>query len=133
MEEIKYPEASYPTKEEIIQILKEENPPVDEINHYNQLFLIVEFKKINERIGIIKGEIFGNEQLEYRGSILLPLLKTEANQQSNWNSIEVGKSIFYGMSFDARELGLTEKVGDFIGRSLEEGKVQDFIPFLGIR
>lgn len=133
MEEIKYPEASYPTKEEIMQILKEENPPIDEINHYNQLFLIVEFKKITESIGLIKGELYGNEQLEYRGSILLPLFKTEANQKSNWNSIEVGKSIFYGMSLDTRELGLTEKVGDFIGRSLEEGKVQDFIPFFGIR
>jgi len=39
MEEINYPDVSYPTKEEIMQILKEENPPVDEINHYNQLFL----------------------------------------------------------------------------------------------
>ena len=133
MEEIKYPEISYPTKEEIMQILKEENPPVGEINQYNQLFLIIEFKKINERIGIIKGELYGNEQLEYRGSILLPLFKTEADQQSTWNSIEVGKSIFYGMSFDTRELGLTEKVGDFIGRSFEEGKIQDFIPFLRIR
>ena len=133
MEEIKYPGVSYPTKEEIMQILKEENPPFDEINHYSQLFLIIEFKKINESIGIIKGELYGNEQLEYRGSILIPLFKTEVNQQSNWNSIEIGKSIFYGISFDARELGLIEKVSDFIGRSFEEGKIQDFIPFLGIR
>lgn len=116
-----------------MQILKEENPPVDETNRYNQLFLIVEFKKINEKIGIIKGELYGNGQLEYRGSILIPLLMAEANQQSNWNTIDVGKSIFYGMSFDTRELCLTEKVSDFSGRSIEEGKIQDFIPFLGTK
>jgi hypothetical protein len=133
MEEIKYPDVSYPTKNDIMQILKEENPPVDESKRYNQLFLIIEFKKISEKIGIIKGELYGNGQLEYRGSILIPLLRVVVDQQSIWNSIEAGKSIFYGISFDTRELGLTEKVSDFFGRSIEEGKIQDFIPFLGFR
>jgi hypothetical protein len=122
---------SHLTKNEIIQILMEENPPVDGDNQFNQLFLIVEFKKINPRVGIIKGELYNNDQLDYRGSLLIPLMKNDTDQKNQWDSIEVGNSVYYGVSFDARELCMTEKIGEFLHRSIDEGKLQDFIPFIG--
>jgi hypothetical protein len=122
---------SHLTKNEIIQILMEENPPVDGDNRFNQLFLIVEFKKINPRVGIIKGELYNNDQLDYRGSLLIPLMKNDTDQKNQWDSIEVGNSVYYGVSFDARELCMTEKIGEFLHRSIDEGKLQDFIPFIG--
>lgn len=122
---------SHLTKNEIIQILMEENPPVDGDNRFNQLFLIVEFKKINLGVGIIKGELYNNDQLDYRGSLLIPLMKNDTDQKNQWDSIEVGNSVYYGVSFDARELCMTEKIGEFLHRSIDEGKLQDFIPFIG--
>lgn len=124
---------SHLTKNEIIQILMEENPPVDGDNRFNQLFLIVEFKKINPRVGIIKGELYNNDQLDYRGSLLIPLMKNDTDQKNQWDSIEVGNSVYYGVSFDARELCMTEKIGEFLHRSIDEGKLQDFIPFIGAK
>ena len=123
----------HPSKEEIIQILREENPPVDGEDRFNQLFLIIEFKKINARIGIIKGELYNNDQLDYRGSLLIPLSQDNVNQKNQWDSIEIGKSVYYGLSFDARELCLTEKIGEFFNRSIEEGRIEDFIPFTGLK
>jgi hypothetical protein len=122
---------SHLTKNEIIQILREENPPVDDDNRFNQLFLIVEFKKINLHVGIIKGELYNNDQLDYRGSLLMPLMRSDTDQKNQWDSIEVGRSVYYGLSFDARELCITEKIGEFLHRSIDEGKLQDFIPFTG--
>jgi hypothetical protein len=124
--------AYHPTKNEIIAILREENPPTDGDNEFSQLFLILELKKINPHLGIIKGEYYNNDQLECRGSLLLPILDNIPNQpNNNWSSLEAGKSKYYGISFDARELRLTEKIGDFLSRSVSDGRLQDFIPFIG--
>ncbi|WP_321504308.1 hypothetical protein [uncultured Methanoregula sp.] len=120
------------SKKEIIAILREENPPIDGDDRFSQLFLIVEYKKINANMGIIKGELYNNDQLDYRGSLLIPILNNTPDQpNNNWASLEIGKSMFYGISFDARELCLTERIGEFIHRSIDEGKLQDFLPFTG--
>jgi len=121
------------SKEAIIQILRDENPPVDGDLYFNQLFLIVEFKKVSEIIGIIKGELYNNDKLDFRGSLIIPLSQNDDNQQKNWNTIEIGKSVFYGLSFDSRELCITEKIKEFFNRSISEGKIQDFIPFTGVK
>ena len=84
-------------------------------------------------IGIIKGELFNNDHLDYRGSILLPLSQIDEIQQKSWDNMEIGKSVFYGLSFDSRELCITEKIGEFLNRSFSEGKIQDFIPFAGLK
>lgn len=119
---------SYPSKDEIIAILKEENPIIEK--GYSQVMLIFELKKINGGIGIIKGEMYTNDLLEYRGSLLIPLNNMDTNQQSHWNSIETGQSMCYGFTLDSREMCFTEKIADFVSRSFTEGKIQEFIPAL---
>lgn len=121
-----------PTKEEIIKALKEENPPIDSGGKYNQYFLVVEIKRLTPRLGIYKGEFYHNDTLDYRGSLLIPLSNNDTgngnNEPSVWKSIAVGESNYYGLSLDTRELTLGEKFSQFIKRSFEEGKLQDFIP-----
>lgn len=123
-----------PTKEEIIAILKAENPPIVSDKKYSQLFVILEFKKVSTSIGIIKGELYNNDEITYRGSFLMPLSNElsngdgEENKSSVWKSLELGHSTFYGFSLDARELSITEKLGQMVSRSIEEGKIQEFIP-----
>ena len=123
----------HPSKEEIIKILRDENPPIEGEDRFNQLFLIIEFKKINAHIGIIKGEFYDNDHLDYRGSLLVPLSQGNSNQKNQWDSIEIGRSVYYGIAFDARELCFTEKIREFFNRSIEEGRIQDFIPFTSLK
>ena len=99
------------TKEEILNILKEENPKLGE--KYTQYILIIEYKKPNEKLGTIKAELHKNDTIEYRGSLLTPNPKG-------------GK--FYGLTFDTREESIAELFGGFFKRSLKEGKLQDLIP-----
>jgi hypothetical protein len=121
------------TKDDIIRTLREENPPIGGDEKYTQFFLIIELKKITSDIGIFKGELYTNDLLEYRGSFLTPLLNLNPQQQMTWNPIEIGNSVFYGFSFDLREKGLIEQFRAFFHRSLGEGKLQEFLPFVGIK
>lgn len=117
------------TKEEIISVLKEENPVLTDDN-YSQIFAILEFKKIRTNLGIIKGELYVNDIIEYRGSLIIPLSETIIDQKNIWNEIKVGKNKFYGLSLDLREMALKEKIISFFNRSLEEGKITDLIPII---
>lgn len=109
------------TKEEILKILKEENPKLGK--DYTQYILIIEYKKLNESLGIVKGELYKNDTTEYRASLLMPNPKG-----ATWEDIGIGKSKFYGLTFDTREESIAELIGGFFRRSLKEGKLQDLIP-----
>ena len=115
------------SKEEIIEILKKENPPIEGKEKYAQLIIVVEFKKIHPDLGIIKGEYYEFDKLEYRGSLLLPLPR-QISPTDIWSVIEVGKSKFCGFTLDSREMKAHEKLFDFFKRSFEDATLQDFIP-----
>jgi len=117
------------SKDEIIKILREENPPIKSKEKYNPLMLILELKKISSSIGIIKGEYYDGDNLEYRGSLLIPLGQPNQSKPTEFDNIEIGKNKFYGFTLDSREKKLGEKVGDFFRRSFEDSTIQDFIPF----
>lgn len=121
--------AKPPTKEEIIQILKDENPPIDGDTRFNQLFFIIELKKVNEQFAIIKGELYSNDSINYRGSVLFPIGNLNYEQQGHWTTMKGGESTYYGISFDSREACLTERVKSFFARSIDEGKLQDLLPW----
>ena len=120
------------SKEEIIKILKDENPSIEGKEKYAQLIIVVELKKIQPDLGIIKGEYYDSDVLEYRGSLLVPLSQLMP-QPSVWGDIEEGKSKFYGFTLDEREMKAHEKFLDFLRRSFEDATLQDFIPFAGGR
>ncbi|MBU0460395.1 MAG: hypothetical protein KKH52_03650 [Nanoarchaeota archaeon] len=120
-----------PTKEEVIEILKKENQPIDNNHKYSQMILILEIKKVKENVGILKGEYYKGDTVEYKGSLLLPLGKPNPNSQSQFDGMNVGEYKFFGFTLDSREEKLPEKVLNFFKRSFEDATLQDFIPFTG--
>jgi len=121
---------SFPLKEDVLKILKEENMPFED-QKYNQLILLLEFKKIEKNVGIIKGEYYQKDKLEYRGSLLLPLTNKNEASQSIFDSLDINESRFFGFTLDSREPNLSEKAINFFKRSFEDATIQNFIPFVG--
>lgn len=119
------------SKEEVLNILKDENPIAANKDKYSQLILIVETKKVKDNLGIIKGEYYVNGTLDYKGSSLFPLFNI--SNQSVWNQLKIGENAYYGFTFDSREMKIPEKVIGFFNRSFEGATIQDFIPGCGKR
>lgn len=117
------------SKEDILSLLKEENPLIEGDEKYSQLILVFETKKISSNLGLLKGEYYQDGKLEYRGSLLMPL--NSSDQKTVWTKIKEKESAFYGITLDSRAMKITEKIKDFIGRSFEESTITDFIPFAG--
>lgn len=117
------------SKNEILHFLKEENPLIEGNEKYSQLILVLETKKIRSNLGIIKGEYYNDDKLEYRGSLLLPI--SFSNQNDIWEELKENESAFYGFTLDSREMKIPEKCMAFFNRSFEGATIQDFIPFGG--
>ena len=114
------------SKNEILGVLKEENPLIEGNDKYSQLILVLETKKIQSNLGIIKGEYYQDEKLEYRGSLLIPLFNSNSNNV--WANLKENESAFYGFTLDTREMKIPEKIMTFFSRSFEGATIQDFIP-----
>jgi len=95
---------SLPTKKEILEILNQENAPIDSEHIYSQLILILEIKKIKQNLGILKGEYYNGDKLEYRGSLLIPLDKPKFDQPNHFDEIKVGEYKFFGFTLDSQRL-----------------------------
>lgn len=117
------------SKNEILHFLKEENPLIEGNEKYSQLILVLETKKIQSNLGIIKGEYYNDDKLEYRGSLLLPI--SFSDQNNIWDELKENESTFYGFTLDSREMKIPEKCMAFFSRSFEGATIQDFIPFGG--
>ena len=117
------------SKEEILELLKKENPLIQGSEKYSQLILILEFKKINSSLGIIKGEYYQDDKLENRGSLMLPLYFS--GQNTIWTNLNENETAFYGFTLDSREMKIPEKILAFFSRSFDGATIQDFIPFGG--
>lgn len=118
-----------PSKEEIIELLKKESPLIQENEKYSQLILVLEIKKLQSNLGIIKGEYYQDYKLEYRGSLLLPI--NFIDKKNIWANLEESESAFYGFTLDSREMKIPEKIMAFFNRSFADATIQDFIPFGG--
>jgi len=117
------------SKKEILHFLKEENPLIEGNEKYSQLILVLETKKIQSNLGIIKGEYYQDDKLEYRGSLLVPIFFS--NQNNIWENLNENESAFYGFTLDTREMKISEKIMAIFSRSFEGATIQDFIPFGG--
>lgn len=117
------------SKEEILELLREENPLIQGDENYSQLIIVLETKKLRMNLGIIKGEYYQDGKLENRGSVLLPI--DSSNKNTIWVNLKAGESAFYGFTLDSREMKIPEKIMDFLSRSFDGAMIQDFIPFVG--
>jgi len=110
----------YPSKEEIINALFDD----EELKDFEKFILILERKKVSENIGIIKGELIQNDDVVLRGKITVN--PNSPIDDFNWNKLEIGNSIFNGLSLDYKGETLYELFVEGLKNSLRDGK----LPFL---
>lgn len=92
---------------------------------FKDSIVVFEMDLIEEDAGIIRGELIIEGEVDTTGSLLVPL--SEPKPES-WQDLEVGETKAYGFRVDSRKETLREKMSAFFSRSLEEGRVQDFVP-----
>ncbi|MBP2250455.1 hypothetical protein J2754_000764 [Halarchaeum solikamskense] len=92
---------------------------------FKDSIVVVELELIEEDAGVIRGELIIEGEVDTTGSLLVPLNQPKPE---NWQDLEVGETKAYALRIDSRKETLREKMSAFFSRSLEEGRVQDFVP-----
>ncbi len=116
-------------KKEILSTLKSEIKETGSKEKYHRIILIVTMKRIDKNTGFVSGEFYQDDKMNYRGAVILPINQNLKIENSVWASMKVGSKNIYGFLLDSRNKTWLETVADFFKRSIEEGRVQDFIPF----
>lgn len=108
---------SYPTKEEIIDALKEEEVP----KGFEQFLVLLEYYKKSENLCLIRGELLQNDDVVLRGKLtIIPELTSNPSQ---WDKMEVGDSKIFGFSLEYQGETLFDIIRDGFKESLSQGKI----------
>jgi hypothetical protein len=113
-------------KSELLKALKKERPKAGKFNHN---IVVMEQKKISEKLGMLRFDWYADDKLEGSGSLAFPIPNQTEGKTDQWAKLGVGQSEFYALSLDFKAKSLAQMVGGFFRRSLEEGKLQDLLPF----
>lgn len=111
----------YSSKKEIIDILLKENPKQKGMD---KLILLIEHKKINTNVGIMKGEILKDGKIVLTGS--MTCMPKKSIDSFDWNMLNNGESFFNGFSVDYSKETIGSMIKEGLKKSIKEGK----IPFL---
>ncbi len=117
------------SKEEVLDLIRKENPPISEDKKYKKIILLLEIKKASPKYLLIRGEYYEKDKIESAGSMVVPI--TQANQRATetTSSLQDGQSIFFGFSLDSKVLGFTHVLKMFVKRSFETSSILDFLPW----
>ena len=111
---------SYPTKEEIIEVLKEEEVP----KGFEQFLVLLEFNKKGENLCLIKGELLQNEDVVLRGKLtVIPEITSTPTQ---WDKMKVGESKIFGFSLEYQGETLFDIFSEGFKESIRNGKIPFF-------
>lgn len=116
MESAKKKKPNYPSKDEIIKALREGQ----ELKGFENYILIIEHKKINENVGIVKGELLQNDEVILGGK--MTVFPETLSNAFDWEKLNIGESIFNGFYLDYKGETLSEILLEGIKNSLREGK-----------
>ena len=112
--------SKFPAKEEVMQALSED----ETLKGFEKYALVVEFKKMSKKIGVIKGELFQNDEILLKGKMIeFPETQPES---FDWNILKVGESYFLGYSLDYKGETLAQLIKQGLKKSIKEGR----FPFL---
>lgn len=110
----------YPSKKEIISALLDDQ----ELEGFGKYILIIEHRKVNKDIGIIKGELIQNDKIILRGKM------TEFPQRGpdsfDWDILDVDESFFDGFSLDYKGESISQMIIQGVKKSIKEGKIPYF-------
>lgn len=96
-----------------------------ESNEYKDSIIVLELELVKEDAGMIRGELIIEEEVDTAGSLLVPLGNPKPE---NWQGMEAGEKKAYGLLIDSKKATMREKISEFFNRSIEEGRMQDFVP-----
>ena len=112
----------FPTKEEVMQALLEED---EKVKGFNKYILIIEYRKISEKLGIIRGELIQDDKIIFKGK-MTQLPETQVDS-FDWDMLEIGESYFEGYSLDYKGETISQLMKQGFKKSLKEGRLP-FIP-----
>lgn len=108
--------------EQAKEMMLEEKEDSDE---YKDTIVVLEQELVQEDAGMIRGELIIEEEVDTAGSLLIPLSEPKPDA---WEEMEVDERKAYGLRIDSKKATMREKMTEFFNRSIEEGRVQDFVP-----
>lgn len=111
-------------KSEILKALKKERPKTGKFNHH---IVVIEQKKISEKLGMLRFEWYADDKLEGSGSFAFPIQNQPGTANDTWTKLPIGQSEFFAFSVDFKAKSLAQMLGGFFRRSLDEGKLQDLL------
>jgi len=107
----------YPSKDEIIDALKEEEVP----KGFEQFLVLLEFNKKSDKLCLIKGELLQNEDVVLRGK--LTVIPEMTSNPTQWDKMEVGESKIFGFSLEYRGETLFDIFSEGFKESIRKGKI----------
>mgnify|MGYP001606170824 CR=1 FL=1 len=112
---------NYPSKKEIIDVLLKEDPKQ---KNMEKLLLVVEHKKINERLGFVKGEIMKDGKVVLKGR--MTAMPKKSNDSFDWGILNNGESFFDGFSVDYGKETIGSMIKEGFKKAIKEGKLPFF-------
>jgi len=108
--------------QKIIKAIKGSLQPTDKFP-----LCIVTFhtKKLLKKHKTVLINVYLDNQLEYQATFTAAINETD----KNWQEAPIGKSEFAVLTLSSRDKNFWSKAVDFVKRSFEDGKIQDFLPW----
>ena len=109
--------SKYPTKADIIRALTPKEKP----KGHQQYILILEFHKMNSKLGIITGELLQDGKIVGRGKMTeLPM----TNEDSfDWDKLKISESYFQGFSLESKPESLVQTIISGSKNALKAGRI----------
>jgi len=111
----------YPSRKEVIDALKDDC----KIEGFEDIIAIIEMNRKSENIALLKGELIQNGEVILRGKIAST---PSALPEENWNEIEIGESLYYGISLEYRGETLIDMFKEGVNKCIKEGR----LPFIHV-
>ena len=109
-----------PTKEDVKDALLSDKPSKE----FKRYVLIVEYRKISTRLGLISAELILNNSVILRGKIAHA---PETNQDFfRWDKLRIGETQFEGYLLDTKEEPLIRLIQQGFKKSIRDGR----LPFI---
>ena len=120
------------TKKQLLRAIREQTKPP---KGFGQWILVLEHRRLTADVGLLLVEAQLDGKNEWSGSISVNLPEQKKfgpdgrEIPSDWEKLAPGQSLHNVLTFEMRGKSLVELAKGFIKRSVEEGKLQDLLPW----
>lgn len=115
----------HPTKADVLTALKTKSKP----GNFESYTLIIEHKKISQKIGLVVVELLSGEDLVAIGKATVYPRGVSDLDSFNWENLRVDESEFTSFALDAKKQPISQMLIGAVKKSISEGR----LPFLGFK